>query len=152
MCCRSEHSYSPFNWRIIALQNALFVLNFCLSKRRMFQLSLKKVLWGAFWIWLQLWTHEWEEDILLKQRVATVPLRISRRGWGRVIWGPWAPCTAILLLIRSFRVSYVTGICKAPKTKIEGLFRFSDCPLGFFFFLILHDTVSPFIASPLCDI
>ena len=54
----------------------------------------------------------------------------------QVIWGPWTPCTAILVvLIKSFRVSYVIGIWfKAPKTKIEGLFRFSDCPLVFFFF------------------
>ena len=69
----------------------------------------------------------------------------------QVIWGPWTPCTAILVvLIKSFRVSYVIGIWfKAPKTKIEGLFRFSDCPLVFFFFSVLLDTLSPFIASPL---
>ena len=41
--------------------------------------------------------YSWEEgDILLKQRVATLPVRISARGLERVVLGPCAPCTTTL--------------------------------------------------------
>ena len=92
---------------------------------------------------LQPRTHEWDEYILLKQCVATVPVRISRRGLGMVILGPCAPCTATLaVLIISFVASCVVGICKTPRPNLRIYLGFSVVLWVFHF--ILFGTVSPF--------
>ena len=91
----------------------------------------------------ELRTHECEEYILLKQCMATVPVRISERGLGTVILGPCAPNTATLaVLIMSFAVSCVIGICKTPRPNLRVCLGFSVVLWVLHF--ILFGAVSPF--------
>ena len=108
----------------------------------MFQLFLKKILWGAFWLSDLITTmNPWVRGrwYLLKQCVATVPVRISTRGLGRVILGPRIPCTATLtVLIMLFTVSCVVGIRKTPRPNLRVYLGFSVCPLGFSFYFVWY--------------
>ena len=69
--------------------------------------------------------------------------RISTGGLGRVILGPCAPSTVtFLVLIMSFMVYCVVGICQTPIPNLRVYFGFSVCSLGFFVsscvLLLLH--------------
>ena len=68
-----------------------------------------------------------------------MPVRISTGGLGRAILGPCAPCTVTLaVLIMSFMVSCVVGICKNPRPNLRVYLGFSVCSLGFWFHFVRY--------------
>ena len=73
--------------------------------------------------------------------MATVPVRISRRGLGKVILGPCAPCTATLaVLTMSFMVSCDTGISKTSRPQLS-LFKILNVLRFFCLFVCLFHFV-----------
>ena len=78
-------------------------------------------------IWSQSWTHEWEEDILTICACSTC--WDLHKGFRLGYLGACAPCTATLaVLIRSFVVSCVFGVCKAPRPNLRVYVGLSVCP------------------------
>ena len=75
--------------------------------------------------------------------MAIVPVGIFTRGLGRVILGPCAPNTVtFLVLIMSFMVYCVVGICKTPRPNLRVYLGFCVCSLGFSFCLVLFSIYS----------
>ena len=107
----------------------------------MFQLSLKssEAHFGHV-IWLQLWSHGWEENgVLLKACVTTILAGITTRGLGRVIPGACAPCVATLaVLIMLFVVFWIAGMCKTPRPNLRVYLEFSVHPLGSSFHFVWY--------------
>ena len=63
--------------------------------------------------------------------MAIVPVGISTRGFARVILGPCAPSTVtFLVLIMSFMVYCVVGICQTPIPNLRVYLGFCVCSLG----------------------
>ena len=72
-----------------------------------------------------------------------VPLGSPQGGLGRVILGPCAPNTVtFLVLIMSFMVYCVVGICKTPRPNLRVYLGFCVCSLGFSFCLVLFSIYS----------